>query len=126
MQTSHSQLQPLGMTKPIDDFKDYVVADVLGHVADITARRMFGGYGLYHQRRIFAIITSDTELYFKADASNQAEYEAAGGTQFIYTGHTNKKPTAMPYWRVPEQIMEDRDTIERWVHTSAALSEPKT
>lgn len=114
------------MSKPISDFAQYLIGDVLGHMSDITEKRMFGGYGLYHQNRIFAIITGDDEVCFKATDELAETYAAAGATQFIYTGHKNKKPTPMPYWRVPEKILEDRDTIETWVLQSAALSEPKS
>ncbi|MEZ4200415.1 MAG: TfoX/Sxy family protein [Candidatus Paceibacterota bacterium] len=113
------------MRKPIEEFHDYITEDVLGHVEDITSKRMFGGFGLYQASRIFAIITSDQEVCFKADETVAKEYAAAGATQFIYTGHKNKQPTAMPYWRVPETVLEDREKIEDWVYKSAALSQPK-
>ena len=111
------------MNKPIDDYAVYITEDVLGHISDITYKKMFGGYGLYYQNRIFAIITSDDKVCFKATEKLAEEYAAAGATQFIYTGHKNKKPTPMPYWRVPEAILEDRETITDWVKKSARLSQ---
>lgn len=107
------------------DFQEYLVHDVLGHIQDISSKKMFGGFGLYYQNRIFAIITSDDEVCFKATGELAEEYAALGAKQFIYTGHKNKKPTAMPYWSVPETVLEDREQIEDWVVRSAALSEPK-
>jgi DNA transformation protein len=113
------------MAKPIDDYAMYLVKDVLGHLPQVTYKRMFGGFGLYFEKRIFAIITSDDEVCFKADAALSLRYETAGATQFVYQGHTSKKPTPMPYWRVPEAVLENRDLITEWVHCSAALSDPK-
>ncbi len=113
------------MAKPIDDFCDYVVGDVLGHIPNVTAKKMFGGYGIYQAGRIFAIITSDSDLYFKVGESNQARYEVLGSEPFIYTGHKTKKPTPMPYWHISESVMEDRELIEEMVFESAALSENK-
>lgn len=113
------------MNAAIEDFKTYIVEDALGHISHITSKRMFGGFGLYHDHRIFALITSDTGLYFKGDDSTTAQYADAGSTQFVYTGHTSRKPTPMPYWSVPEHILEDREKIAAWVHTAAALSAPK-
>lgn len=110
------------MNKPIDDFKDYIVEDVLGHVEAVTAKRMFGGYGLYQDGAIFAIITSDVDLYFKVDDTNRAYYESIGSEPFIYTGHKNKKPTAMPYWHISEELMEDREKIATLVEESASIT----
>ena len=113
------------MTKPIESFHEYVVGDVLGHIDGITSKRMFGGYSLYLDGVIFALITSDGELRFKANAQTKDKYEKLGGKQFIYTGHKNRKPTGMPYWQVPEEIMEDRERIEEWIREAAALSTTK-
>lgn len=105
---------------------EYIVTDVLGHIEGVTARRMFGGYGLYLDGRIFGIITSDADLYFKVDETNRATYEKVGSSPFIYDGwKSGKKKVTMPYWLVPEEIMEDRDKIERWVRQSALISKKK-
>jgi DNA transformation protein len=113
------------MSKPIDTFAEYVTGDLLAHIPNITSHKMFGGYGLYQDRRIFAIIVEDGALCFKADAALAETYAAAGAEQFIYHGHKNKKPTPMPYWQAPQDILEDKDTLTDWVYQSAALSEPK-
>ena len=108
--------------KAIDTFHDYVMGDILGHIDGVTSKKMFGGYGIYLDGLIFAIITDDSELRFKANDETKEQYESRGGKQFIYTGHKNKKPTPMPYWTVPEEIMEDRELIEEWARQSATLS----
>ena len=111
------------MLKAIDTFHEYVMGDVLGHIEGVTSRRMFGGYGIYLDGLIFAIITADGELRFKANEITKVQYEERGGEQFIYTGHKNRKPTPMPYWTVPEAVMEDRELIEAWAREAAALSQ---
>ena len=113
------------MTKPIESFHEYVMADVLGHIDGVTSKRMFGGYGIYLNGVIFALITGDDELRFKADQETKKKYEELGGEQFIYTGHSNRKPTGMPYWRVPEEVMEDRERIEVWAREAKAISAKK-
>lgn len=110
------------MDKAIESFHEYIVGDVLAHIPNITSKKMFGGYSLYLDGAIFAIITSDEELRFKASEETKTKYEELGGTQFIYTGHKNKKPTPMPYWIVPEEILEDRERIADWAYEAAALS----
>ena len=44
------------MKQDIKNFHEYVIGDVLGHISDITSRAMFGGYGMYLEGGIFAII----------------------------------------------------------------------
>jgi DNA transformation protein len=113
------------MNTAIESFHEYIIGDVLGHIPGITSRKMFGGYGIYLDGVIFAIITGDDELRFKANEETKEKYEALGGQQFIYTGHKNKAPTTMPYWQVPEEIMEDRETIKAWVYEAAAINKQK-
>lgn len=113
------------MDAAIESFYEYVVGDVLGHIKNITSRKMFGVYCLYLDGVIFAIITSDGELRFKADEHTKDKYEKLGGKQFIYTGHKNKKPTPMPYWTVPEEIMENREKIADWILEAAEISKKK-
>ena len=110
------------MDAAMEQYHAYVMGDVLGHIAGITSRKMFGGYGLYLDGAIFGIITDVDELRFKVDASNRAQYEALGSTPFVYTGHKNKKPVTMNYYLVPEKVQEDRERLEEWVRQSAALS----
>lgn len=110
------------MKKAMQDYHDYVVHDVLGHIEGITSRAMFGGYGLYLQGTIFGIITDIDELRFKVSDENRAQYEALGSTPFEYTGHKDKKVTVMSYYLVPEEVQEDRERVAEWVLQSAALS----
>ncbi len=59
-----------------DQYSDYVL-EQLCCAGRVTARKMFGGMGLYLQGMFFALIASDI-LYFKVDDTNRPDYEAAG------------------------------------------------
>lgn len=111
------------MNKALESFHEHVMGDVLGHLPNLTSRPMFGGYGLYLDGTFFAIITGDGELRFKANAETKHQYEELGGEQFIYTGHKNKRPSPMPYWRVPEEVLEDRERIADWAYEAAQLNQ---
>ena len=113
------------MDQATKDFHEYVISDVLGHITGVTSKAMFGGYGIYLNGTIFGMITDSDELRFKANDTTKDKYEAQGGTQFIYSGHKNKAPTGMPYWQVPEEVMEDRERIEEWAREAATLTENK-
>lgn len=99
----------------------------LGHV---TGRAMFGGFGLWENGIMFALLSSDSVLYFKTDSITATAYEAEGATQFSpQVG--DKDPIAMPYWSVPVAILDDQEEFEKWAkqaiqvaHAGAKLSAP--
>lgn len=95
-------------------FHDYVMEDLLGATSGVISRAMFGGWGLYKDGVIFAIIV-EGELFVKADAEGRRVFEAEGSRPFTYTTRTRRKPVAMPYWLVPEAVLESRDRFEEWV-----------
>lgn len=101
-------------------FADYVVSDLLSEVEGVRARAMFGGHGVYKDDLIFAIIVDD-ELYYKVDDSNRKDFEALGSEPFVYRAKGNKR-VAMSYWKLPSQIMDDREELLRWTQKSLAIS----
>ena len=58
------------------EFMEKVVAK-LSPLGDVKARPMFGGYGIFYEGNMFALI-SGTGLFFKADDANIADYQQAG------------------------------------------------
>ncbi len=62
------------------EFLAYVL-EVMAPWAPVSARRMFGGYGLYREAQMFAIVMDDT-LYLKTDATSRDRFIAAGSSAF--------------------------------------------
>jgi DNA transformation protein len=93
--------------------KEFVehVLDLLSGLGPVTARPMFGGYDLYLEGRVFALLHHDT-LYLKADEISRPDFEAAGLPQF--RPHVKGKPFPMPYFEAPEDALEDADELCRW------------
>lgn len=101
-------------------FHRYVMDELLGDIGGVTSRAMFGGYGIYREGVIFALI-AEGRLYFKVGQSNQADYDAYGSEPFVYTGKGDK-PISMSYWELPAEVMEDRGLLEEWVERSCQVS----
>ncbi len=101
-------------------FLTYLLEDVLRDIEGVTARAMFGGYGLYRNGIVFGIIADD-ELYFKVDEKNRAEYEAHDSEPFTYEAIKGKR-VAMSYWKVPADILEDPEALLKWINTSVQAS----
>lgn len=69
---------------------------------------MLGGYGLYLNKIIFAIIIDD-ELHFKADSDLSLERSKAGSYPFTYQ---KNKTVALRYWYVPAEIIENENLLK--------------
>ena len=106
------------MGNSMSGFVDYII-DLLAPCGDVKARKMFGGYGLYSDKIMFAIIIDD-ELYFKADSILSEEYKQAGSYPFTY--QKNEKTVALSYWYVPADIFEDGDSLKNWFNKSLKLA----
>lgn len=102
--------------------------EVFERFGRIAVRRMFGGHGLYHDGRMFALVTRET-LYLKADAASVAHFDALRLPAFSY--EREGKLTQMSYREAPPEVFEDRDEAAVWARRAyeAALrsgAPPKT
>jgi DNA transformation protein and related proteins len=89
------------------EYLDYLI-DQLKIFGAVTAKRMFGGAGLYHQGVFFGLVADDV-LYFKVDDRNRKDYIDAGMGPFKPFGSY-----AMGYYEVPADVMEDSDELALW------------
>ncbi len=92
------------------EFADEVAGRLL-LVGPVAARRMFGGFGVFLDGVMFGLIGFN-ELHFKVDDGNRADYEAAGMQPFTYQGRD--RPVRMSYWRVPDAVFDDPETLAAW------------
>ena len=99
-------------------FNDYVL-EQLERFRGVALRRMFGGAGLFKAGVMFGLIASD-ELYFKVGATNQPDYVARKSKPFVYSARS--KTVTLPYWRVPDDVLEDPEMLASWASKSHALA----
>nr|WP_267955248.1 TfoX/Sxy family protein [Halomonas ethanolica] len=81
----------------------------------ITARRMFGGHGIYHDGLMFALVADET-LYLKVDAHNLGDFEREGLEPFEYD--KGGRLVQMSYYQAPEELFEDRELAAAWARRS--------
>jgi DNA transformation protein len=102
----------LSAVMPVSPSYRTFVLEQLGRVAPgIRARSMFGGVGIYSDALFFALMDDDT-LFFKVDDTNRPDFEAAGMGPFRPFGPDGE---VMQYYQVPEELLEDVETLELWV-----------
>lgn len=81
----------------------------------IKARKMFSGYGVYHDGLMFGLVAGDV-LYLKADTKNASRFEAEGLERFAYK--RGERAVMLSYYRAPAWIMEDREEAAIWARRS--------
>ena len=101
--------------KKDSNFYEYVLYDLFSDIEGITSRRMFGGYGFYKDGIFFAIMPTD-DLYFKVDEVNKPDYEKYKSRPFQYP--KKGKVITLSFWRLPGDIMEDKDKLKEWINES--------
>jgi DNA transformation protein len=99
------------MAKPITDPFVLHACELLGVLGSITAKRMFGGYGLSVDGMNVAIIAWDT-LYLKTNTQTEAQWVAAGGHRFEYTA--KGKAARLNYFTPPEEALESPALMAPW------------
>jgi DNA transformation protein len=98
----------------MSDFIPFV-QELLQGWGRVSARRMFGGHGLYHEGLMFAIVMNN-RLYLKADDLNRPEFEALGLAPFTYP--MKGKTVALSYWSAPDTIFDEPTEAVRWARSA--------
>lgn len=98
----------------------YILEEALGEVPGLSARPMFGAYGMYKDGVFFAIIEDD-ELFFKVNDETVKSYMERESKQFTY-GLKNGEISKMNYWKVPDEVLEDREEIVSWIEQSVQVA----
>lgn len=94
--------------------KEYIesVMELLEPLGEVKSRAMFGGYGIFYQGLMFALVSDDV-LYFKVNQSNLGDYEKAGSHKF---------PHGISYWEVPADVLEDAGALKERAEKSINIA----
>lgn len=91
----------------------------MSHVAPVSYRRIFNGYGIYHQGVQFAIVIND-HLYFRADDYSRGLYVAKRMTAFlpstIETGESN-------FFQLPEDVLANPAELIFWMRIAVEAAQ---
>jgi DNA transformation protein len=79
---------------------------------DIRIRKMFGGYGVFDEDTMFALVDAEGCVFFKVDDTNVQLFKEAG----------SKNHVRMPYYRVPDEVLADTNALRDWAKSSITLS----
>jgi len=97
----------------MSEFVDHLL-ESLEPLGGVTARRMFGGRGLFKDGAMFALITGDDRVYFKVDEATEGRFAAAGLEPFTYTRARTGQSAVMSYRAAPEAAYDDPAELRAW------------
>jgi DNA transformation protein and related proteins len=89
--------------------------EVFDAFGSIHARRIFGGWGTYHDDLMFGLYAAG-RLYLKTDAHNVAQFVAVGCEPFTY--NQRGKVVKLSYWSAPEAVLDDREQAVFWARVA--------
>jgi len=101
------------------DFVEHVV-ETMREFGPVTAKPMFGGFGLYHEGLFFALIAEDV-LYLKVDDDNRGQFESAGLPAFVYVTKDGDR-MAMSYRQAPPEALESPAAMTAWARLGYAAA----
>ncbi|MFN0042964.1 MAG: TfoX/Sxy family protein [Alphaproteobacteria bacterium] len=94
------------------------VADLVGALTPlgpVTARAMFGGWGIYLDGLCFALVAGATP-FFKVDDRNRPDFERAGMTPF--KPWDDRPIMLLTYYEVPRAVVDDASELRIWAGKS--------
>lgn len=93
--------------------------ELFSGIGALTYRKMMGGLSIYSDGVIFAMIHGDERIFLKAAGAFIETLETAGWERWSYTRKNGKK-TFMPYWALPDAILDDADEACIWARKALA------
>ncbi|PFH09077.1 DNA transformation protein [Collimonas sp. PA-H2] len=101
-----------------DAIIDYI-RELLEPFGAVSARRMFGGYGIYHDSVMIGLV-ADSTLFLKTDELTRPQFAAAGCRPFVT--ESRGKTIEMSYWSAPEDAMDSAHAMTPWARLAYAAA----
>jgi DNA transformation protein len=91
----------------------------MSNVAPISYRRIFHGYGIYHQTVQFAIIVND-RLYFRADAHSRDLYLAKHMSAFLPASISTNDSN---FFQLPDEVLSQPAELIFWMRIAVEAAQ---
>jgi len=98
----------------MSEYSEYII-DHLSSWGPCTAKRMFGGHGIFRGGLMFALIADD-QLFLKSDSESEPIYTEHDCEQFTFVA--KGKSINMSYWSAPDDFFDDPEQTIIWADTA--------
>jgi len=88
------------------------LVDELAPLGDVTTKKMFGGYGVFEDGVMFALIDSTGGAFLRADETTATRFEEAD----------SEAHGRMPYWQIPQAVLDDSALLMEWAMTARGVA----
>jgi DNA transformation protein len=89
------------------------LVDDLQPLGDVQPKRMFGGYGVFLDGTMFALVDASGGVFLRGDDTTADEFAGAGSS----------KHGRMPYWEIPDAVRSDADQLVAWARRALTIAE---
>jgi DNA transformation protein len=103
------------VTRRPDPFIEHLLelmGPLAARIGPISAKRMFGGHGLFYDGLMFALVSGGT-CYLKVDGATQVKFEAEGSQPFRYRS-AQREVTMRHYLSLPPACLESAAAMTPW------------
>jgi DNA transformation protein len=100
--------------------RDFLI-DLFSDFGPVTIRPMFSGFGISADGINFALALR-AGLYFRADETTIAAFEAEGSKPFSYQTRA-KTVTVNSYWELPARLFDDPEELTGWARAALAAAQ---
>ena len=97
------------------EFQAYVMEQL--EPVRASARKMFGGVGLYCDGIFFGLIDDDV-FYLKSDEQTREAFISRGSVKWSPPGMGE----TFGYLSVPDEVLEDQDLLKAWVREACDVA----
>lgn len=94
--------------------------ELMEGIEGVRAKSMFGGHGIFHEDRMFALVAYG-RLYLKCGDANVADFEALGLEPFTY--ERGEEVFVMSYREAPPECLESPPVMRRWVRGAISVAQ---
>jgi len=96
------------------------IIDLFAAFGRVDVRRLFGGFGIYADGMMFALVSRGV-IYLKADDETATAFQREGTGPFTYAAKGGER-SVMSYWRLPDRLYDDPDELAAWARTALAIA----
>ncbi len=88
-------------------------------IGPLTTRKMMGGLCIYAEGTIFAMVHSDGAILLKGHDAFKDMLTGAGWQPWTQA-RKDGTASSMPYWYLPDDVLEDPDLATDWARQALA------